>query len=259
LLISIIKNKYFFPKSNHFIGHVSAELNCTVNGKKERLFMGQSSNSLDGFKNYIGEGYGFSLLNMPRNNYLVPLLLVPGKLDVAEGSSEHFDKLIKEDIFGLISFRINERSCMDTASFMKEYGNRTLNGNKAGNNYGFGADPRKFEGAGCAPFVQSLLEISNLKETAEEMNQVVFLPDELLGNPKKDKVVSLWDLFVSDIDMSLENVKFKRFPFPDPQKLFDKLKNIHSGKLKPRYPIIQKGMIGKETRYLMLDATLSQN
>lgn len=260
LLFSIIKNKYFFPKTNHFIGHVSAELNCTINGKKERLFMGQSSNSLNGFKDFILQGYGFSILNMPTNNYDdVPLLTVPGKLDQVEGSSQHFDDLISSDVFGLISFRIKQKDCEATAEFMKEYRQRTLNNQGAGNNYGFGADPIKFQGAGCAPFVQTLFETSQLFDFAKEMNQVVYLPNSLLGNPKNGKKIGLWTLLTSNLDMSVKNKKARTFSFPDPQLLFEKMKNIHSGREQASEVLVQKGLIGNSAPYVILDMTLSTN
>jgi hypothetical protein len=40
LLISILKNQYIFPKTSSLIGHVTAEVNCTVGNKQERFFLG---------------------------------------------------------------------------------------------------------------------------------------------------------------------------------------------------------------------------
>jgi hypothetical protein len=43
LIFSIIKNEYYFPKTKSYIGHVTAEVNCKVDGRKVRYFMGQLS------------------------------------------------------------------------------------------------------------------------------------------------------------------------------------------------------------------------
>lgn len=255
LLGSILKNKYFFPKTRHFIGHVSVELNCSVNGKKEQFFMGQSSASLDGFRNYLFQGYGFSILNIPKNKLPYPLLTVEGKLDNFVDSSRHFSELVESGVFGLVSFKVGEESCNSSLSFLKEYGLKTLMTKKAGNKYGFGADPRAFEGAGCAPFVQTVLEIAGLSEFAQSMDQTVFVPKALVGDPKKGNKVGLWDLLVSDDDMSQKQPQTVKFEFPDPQKLYDKVNKIYQENSKSEFKVIKKLKINNTVPFLLIDTT----
>lgn len=256
LLFSLIKNEYWFPKTKSLLGHVTAEVNCTVEGKKITEFIGQATPDFDGFKTYVHMGYGFSILNQPSHYADLPLLTTVGKLDDYKKITERYMRLVKKDSMGFMSFKIPASACLKVRDFMVEYTKRTKETKTAGNRYGFGADPSKFEGAGCAPMVQTLFEKASLDNYARYMEKTVFVSEELLGNPPKGKKVGIFKLFFSDEDISVEKKGARRFDFPDPQELYDRLQGIVHNKVKDHYPIIEKqNLNGKNVWYVLLDTT----
>lgn len=225
LIFSILKNQYYFPKTKSYIGHVSAEVNCFDGNNQKREFIGQSSHSLDGFRNFILGGYGFSLLNKPQNNYDLPLLMVAGKLDDYSEVNIKYAEYMANKNFAILTTKMSEKSCLRALSYIKEYKKKTIEGKEAGNRYGFGADPLKFEGAGCAPMVQTILSLADLESLSSGMDQEVFIPKELLGDPEIKNKVSLWKVLTNNKNISNSGNGGVKFSFPDPQQLYDITKN----------------------------------
>lgn len=253
LLWSIAKNRYWLPKTKSTIGHVMAEVNCTIDGKRVMKFSGQSVKNLDSFKAYLLEGYGFSLLNQPKYQNKYPLVTVPGNLDSYESSAKRFDRLIRNEHFAVVSFRISNSSCLKVQSFMEDYVEKTKTTLKAGNIYGFGADPKDFTGSGCAPFVQNLLELGGVSDFAKGMEQVVYVHEDYIGNPAKGNPVSLWEIMLSNISMR-ENDRGKiRFSFPDPQVLLDKAKDIIANPKQTKYQVLRSGYYNEKIPFLVLN------
>lgn len=252
LLWSIAKNRYWFPKTKSTIGHVMAEVNCTNNGQKIRKFSGQSVQNLDSFREYLSRGYGFSLLNQPKykNNY--PLITVPGRLDDYEPSAKRFDKLIKKKHFAVVSFQISPKSCLKIQSFIEKYTTKTKTTNRAGNVYGFGAEPKTFEGSGCAPFVQNLLELGEINDFAKGMEQVVYIHHDYLGDPTKNNSISLWEIIFSNISLQEDDQNKVQFSFPDPQVLLDKVLEIIENPKNSKYKVLRSGFYKESIPYLIL-------
>lgn len=221
LIFSLLKNQHFFSGTKHFMGHVTTEVNCTTNNGKVREFIGQTSAEKGGFEKYLAQGYGFSILNRPQNNYSYPLLNVKGRLDYEDKVYNDYAKFLSNNLMNVMSIPVSKEDCQKALSWIQEYKKRTKTTKLAGNIYGFGADPNKYEGAGCAPMAQTILEKAGLYELAKAMDQKVYIPKTLLGNPKKNQKVSIKDLLFSSTDISEPGEDKVLFTFPDPQGLMD--------------------------------------
>lgn len=256
LLWSLIKNEYWFPATRSLLGHVTGEVTCTIEGEKVTEFIGQGTKDMDGFKAYVHMGYGFSILNRPNHYADLPLLTTTGKLDKYEEITERYMRLVQKDHMGFMSFKISPEACKRVRAFMQDYTKRTQETQMAGNRYGFGADPKKFEGAGCAPMVQTLFEYAGLENYVRYMEKTVYVSEELLGDPPKGKKVGIFQLFFSNEDISIEKKEARRFDFPDPQELYDRLMGIVRSKVKDHYPVLEKeNLNGKNVWYVLLDTT----
>lgn len=221
LIWSLLKNQHFFSGTKHFIGHVTTEVNCKTENGVEREFIGQTSAEKGGFEKYLAQGYGFSILNRPQNKYDYPLLTVKGRLDDEQKVFEEYARFVSEGLMSVMSLEITADNCQRALAYIREYKTKTSQTQNAGNVYGFGADPKRFEGAGCAPMVQTVLEVAGASEVAKAMNKTVYVPKSLIGNPKQNKKVSIWDLVLADIDISKQTKDSVEFTFPDPQGLMD--------------------------------------
>jgi len=256
LLWSLLKNDYWFPKTTSSLGHVTGEINCNLNGEKVHNFIGQTSPDLDGFRTYVHMGYGFSILNSPNQYKDLPLLTTVGLLDDYKKATERYARLVNKDHMGFLSFKISEEACQNINDFMTEYQTKTKETKLAGNRYGFGADPFKFEGAGCAPMVQSLLLKGGIDDYARFMEQTVYVSDKLLGDPPNGKKVGVLDLLFSDEDISVEKKEARVFRFPDPQGLYDRIMGIVHSKFVDDYPVLEKKNLNdKNVWYVLLDTT----
>lgn len=259
LLWSLLKNEYWFPRTKSTLGHVTGEINCKINGTKVFNFIGQATKDLNGFKAYVHMGYGFSILNRPNMYEDLPLLTTSGILDDYKKSSKRFYKLIGKNNMGFISFKITPEQCQEVNRFMLEYQQKTKETKLAGNRYGFGADPKAFTGAGCAPMVQTLLTKAGIEDYARHMEKTVFVKEELLGDPPKGKKVGILDLFFSGDDISVEKEGARKFVFPDPQGIYDRIQGIVHNKFTERYRVVDKqNLNGKNSWYVLLDTTKTE-
>lgn len=221
LIWTLVKNQYFSTMNGPLLGHVTAELNCTIDGKKVRRFTGQKVVELNGFRNYLLKGYGYSVLNRPGVNEYGPYLTIGGELDVYEKSLPKFERFIEANHFGSLSILITQENCIKVKSFIDKYKELTEKTKLAGNSYGFGANPLKFEGAGCASYVEVLLKLSGLKDYQKLIQREINVADELFGDPPKGKEVSLFGLIFNNRQTLYRHKNRKVVTFPDPQILYD--------------------------------------
>jgi hypothetical protein len=189
------------------------------------------------------KGYGFSVLNRPRNNNSFPLLTIEGQLDNDQDALVKYDKLIAQNHLGVISFRINQNACKKTLMFMKEYKQKTAETKLAGNKYGFGAAPENFEGAGCASFVETLLLKSNINLDIIPFERIIHVPSFFLGNPETGEEVSIFKLLFNSKDINKKGIGDVRLNFPDPQVLFDYLQGVSQDKIKNQYKLIYRKQV----------------
>lgn len=255
LLWSIFKNKYWFPKTRSTIGHVTTEVNCTIGENKVRLFSGQAVENLMDFQTKIREGYGFSILNSPEQYQELPLVTVPGRLNSLAEMKVKFDRQESRGNLNIVSFKVNREQCLSSYLFIREYIRKTQNTPAAGNIYGFGASANKFQGAGCAPFVQTVLSRAELSEVSQQMLQTIAVPEPIVGNPKHEKKVELSALLLNDypLDGSYSG-QVVSFSFPDPEKLYEYMtKNLNSNS-----KLASKKLSGENNWYLLLDRELKE-
>lgn len=255
LLWSVFKNKYWFPKTLSTIGHVTTEVNCTIGENKIRLFSGQAVQNLLDFQAKIREGYGFSILNTPEQYRELPLVTVEGRLNTLAEMKTKFNRQQNRGNLSIISFKVNREQCLSAYLFIREYTRKTQHTPAAGNVYGFGASPEKFQGAGCAPYVQTILDRGELHEASKQMLQTISVPEPIVGNPKMDKRVKLSSLVLNDypLDGSYSGKTFS-FSFPDPEKLHEYLtKNLNSSS-----KLDSLRLKGENNWYLLMDSELKE-
>ena len=250
LLISILKNRYWFPKTNSTLGHVTVEANCSLGENQVRIFSGQGVKNLMNFKEKVLAGYGLSLVNSPKDYSDLPLVTVEGKLNTIDEMRAKFDLQMERDNLSLLSFQVEQESCLNAYLFIREYIRKTDQTPLAGNKYGFGADPLKFEGAGCAPFVQAVLKKAGLDKVAMAMNQTLQVPSELLGDPKNGKIVSLFDLLSTNFTLDGNGPgETRSFSFPDPERLYQFLLESYTSNI-----VLEKQSLeGDDSYYLLLN------
>lgn len=213
LIFSIAKNQYLFPYTDKSIGHITAEIKCEG---RPFIFTGQSVKDLMSFRNkIIHEGVGFSLLNSPSNYPDQKMITVEGKLDEQSPLEEEFNKLASiEKALSVLAFDLTKSQCLSAYEFIEEYHQRTKNNfEAAGNNYGFGADPLKFEGAGCAPYAMSLMKKAGKESYIDQFLRTVYIDKDLIGFTKP---VKIWDILLSQSSINKASVKKLKFTFPDP-------------------------------------------
>ncbi|MGZ3726898.1 MAG: hypothetical protein ACXWQQ_13930 [Pseudobdellovibrio sp.] len=223
LLFSIVKNKYYFPANIMVIGHISTEINCKIGDHHEREFIAQGPKDLMGYKKIIMDGYGFSVLNRPGANSDIPLVTIDGELDDEKTDYQLFDEAMNSNYFGTLTVGIDEKNCSEVLAYVREYKQKAAGGNR----YGFGADPAKFEGAGCAPMAEAIMAKAHLTDLIQTFERTVYVPKTLVGNPEKNIVVSLWNLiFTSTPDMTIPDQNAVKFSFPDPEMIFNYIKKL---------------------------------
>lgn len=249
LLFSFVKNKYWFPITKSTIGHVTAEINCTIDGQNHRFFSGQAAKDLMAYRDKMDSGYGLSILNRPHLENDYPLVWVAGRLNTREEMEPRFERQLDKDNLSLFSVKLQSAQCQEVLGFMKEYYQRTEANQNAGNNYGFGADPLKFEGSGCAPYVQGLFRKAGLQSIANAMVRRLSVPKEMIGHPEKGKKVSLIR-FLSPMEFGLQKPDYYEFTFPDPEKLYQFLTKIYREELP--FKILAKKALGPSRSYYVM-------
>ena len=137
---------------------------------------------------------------------------------------------------------------------MQKYEKITNSSKRAGNQYGFGADPKKFEGAGCASYVEAVLDYAGIKNLNFWLNQKVYIPNSFLGDLVNNKKVSIWKLLMNSEELASPKPGFRKFVFPDPQVIYDRVQSIGEGKNIPDHvKVLFNERLGSKTFVLGLD------
>ena len=232
VLLNILKNQYFFPNTRRSLGHVTTELNCSFtddNGKRvsQRFIGGQGSKHINQFSKMIRkDGVGFSILNSPMQYLDLPQLTVKGHFESFKDLAPEYNSLIfKDNKMAFLTYRITSGQCLKMRDFFLKYKEATKETKDsanplAGNNYGFGADPLKLEGAGCALFAEAFFRLAGREEESKLFKQTVYIKENQLGDPENGKEASLIDLLLSTDQISKNEEGKRKFTFPDTDLMY---------------------------------------
>lgn len=257
LIWSLIRNKYFLTKrSKRSMGHITVELNCSQDGQRIHRMGGQGAKDLSQFQKYLLQGAGFNIALSPMHKklyqqlHLMPLYVIDGKIEKEQDLiSEYEQYLSKENLFNVISYTLTEKRCLSLVEFFDQYESITHKTRYAkqklgGNNYGAGADPLRFEGAGCAPFAEAFLTLADLK--TDIMKKTVHVPLQLFSTPTKK--VSLWRLLLSSHQLDHQSDNTIELSFPSPNVMFDAINDLFKNN-----DVVAKGEFGSpNSRYVVL-------
>ena len=209
ILLTLAQNFYVYRyQSRYSIGHISVELKCG----KHISMVGQAAQDISQMsRKLLKEGVGLSLLLTPEERAKnpkfseFPLVTVPGRLETESELVERYHKLLERDdgLLHLLSYRISDQQCKQASHFLKQYREKTKTTPLAGNIYGFGASPSKFEGAGCIAFAGEFFRHTGLWSDYQNFFYRLKVPLKLFGNPRKNRRVSLWDLIKSGFQSDL--------------------------------------------------------
>lgn len=272
VLLRIAANKYLRSKrTKRAIGHVTVELNCKIEGKQVHRFGGQGAKSLAEFNDkIIKEGLGLNLVVMPEHKLQYPQLAgippvtVTGKFESKEDLVSEYNKSIgKKDLMGLITYKIDESYCADLIDFFDEYKQvykETKNTDHpiAANRYGFGADPLKFEGAGCAAFMGAFYQQSGLTDEYKNTYEYFYAPKKYFYFPGKSNPIKLTKILLDGKKLKNASDDSLYIGIPSPDQLYKNMKKTMSSNKDLHFgrSILEKGQFGgSKAFYLVIDAT----
>ena len=262
VIVNLAMNKYLFPDTKRSLGHVTVELNCTnKNGESKRVISGQGAKSLDKLSHaLLKEGVGLSLVNRPSTNPHLPLITTTGKLEDENDLTPEYDQYLKrkKDKMAFLTYKVSPKSCQDMLHFYKKYKvvtekTRDLETPLAGNVYGFGAEPTKFQGAGCATYAEAFFEVAGLLEHFK-FYQEIYATEKLIGNPDKYHHVSLGTLLLSKESISKPGKNKITLKFPDPDIMH---KFVYETNKNPKNVshLLSYGSFGNKSKYVVIDLT----
>lgn len=274
LIWALARNKYLLQsKTKRSIGHVTVEINYTDDsGNKIQRFGGQGAVDLSQFaKKLIKEGYAFSIILGPRHHQQYPelkdrpLQTIDGRFESREELVLELDENIyKDNLVATVSYVLAEDKMKEAIKFFDDYESHTKKAQedksypyKAATRYGFGADTLKFEGAGCATFVEAFYEVVDLSDQYKSFFQDVNVPLKFFGNPENGHKVSLPHLLFTNVDLGTKSSDSLNISFPDPNLMFEKLKIFYESQSDSfdHLKLLEKGKIGdSKSFYLVFDA-----
>lgn len=250
LIWSLVRNKYFYKsRSKRAMGHISVELNCSHEGKKIHRMGGQGAKNISQFQKHLLNGAGFNIMLRPehksnhRSLASMPLYSIDGKFEYkSDLVNEYSTYLQKKNLFNTITFTLDQKTCLDLVSYFDQYETITKetyskSQKLAANNYGFGLDPLKYEGAGCAPFAEAFLKLAGLEDAISLMTKRVYVSKKLFSTPKKK--VSLLKVLTSSESLSKRSDEKLKIEFPSPTKLYQSINKIYVSN-----KVIEKGILG---------------
>jgi hypothetical protein len=260
LLWSLIKNKYFYKdRTKRAMGHVTVELNCNDKKNKIRRIGGQGAKDLSQFTKHLLGGAGFNVILSPdhkqKYNALssLPFYNIDGRFETPKELFEEYDQYLKtEGLFNLVTFTVTPDTCFKLVEYFDEYEKVTKATEnspqkKAANVYGNGADPLKFEGAGCAPFAVAFLKKANLNERISLLTDRVYVGKELFSSQKEN--VSIFSLLTTSHQLKEKTKNSFELEFPSPSKLYHAVNQIYK-----KGEVIEKGFFGSSAiKYVVLD------
>jgi hypothetical protein len=260
LLWSLIKNKYFYKdRSKRAMGHVTVELNCDDKKNKIRRIGGQGAKDLSQFTKHLLGGAGFNVILSPEHKKkhtalsTLPFYNIDGRFETPNELIEEYEEYLKtEGLFNLVTFTLNPKTCLKLVEYFDEYEKVTKatensTQKKAANVYGNGADPLKFEGAGCAPFAVAFLKKANLDEKINLLTDRVYVDQKLFSSQKEN--VSIFSLLTTSHQLKEKTENSFELEFPSPSKLYHAVNNIYE-----KGEVIEKGFFGSsEIKYIVVD------
>ena len=246
LLAGIITNKYLRSrKTKRSIGHLSIEITCQNpnTGATEHRLAGQGAVDVTQYvPKLIKDGFGFSI--MLTNEHIKKydelnqsqLVTIDGKLEGAkELDKEYSENIYKKNLMGFATYKINYEKCQKMIKFYDEYKKLTIEtagsqNPQGGNNYGFGANTKLMQGAGCATFLQEFFEIAGLKSHFRNFFQRVYVDKNLLGDPLNGKEVNISKLLFSFSHLSKAKKGRFTLDIPSPDLMFEELRKTFKNK-----------------------------
>ncbi len=259
LLWSLIKNKYFYKdRTKRAMGHVTVELNCNDKKNKIRRIGGQGAKDLSQFTKHLLGGAGFNVILSPEHKQKytalssLPFYNIDGRFETPKELIEEYDQYLKtEGLFNLISFTLNVNTCLKLVEYFDEYEKVTKATEnspqkKAANVYGNGADPLKFEGAGCAPFAVAFLKKAELYERIGLLTDRVYVDQKLFSSQKEN--VSIFSLLTTSHQLKEKTKNSFELEFPSPSKLYHAVNQIYDNG-----EVIEKGEFGSSSiKYIVV-------
>lgn len=285
VILKLAMNKYFFPETKRNLGHVTIELNCqNEDGYEYRIITGQGAKSTQRLVQALTkEGYGLTLLNRPTSHPNLPLITTEGNFETESDLIPEFNEYLKEEYvsrylpgpkrngrmrevlkkkhyntMAFLTYKISPTQCQEMADFYKQYKQvteqtRDTKSPKGGNVYGFGAEPTKFQGAGCATYAEAFFQVSGLGKYFN-FYQTVHASKELVGDPKNGRRVTLQKLLSSGEKISKKEKDNITFKFPDPDLMHEYVQNIN--KTPNNFDnVLDYGNFGKKAKYAIIDLT----
>lgn len=272
LLLSIAKNKYLLKKiTRRSLGHVTVEINYTdETGSHVHRFGGQGVKDLSQFaRKLTKEGFGFSVILMPehlkKHKQLSqkPLVTIDGEFEDSEELIEELDfNIYKENLNAFVTYKIKPETCRKLITYFDEYKEHSAFAEKDSNHhtpaasrYGFGADPLKFEGAGCATFIEAFYILAGLGDHYKNFYRSIYAPKKLFGHPAQGRKVGLGKLLFSNLKLSEKKDDSLFIEFPSPNEMYNQLKSVYETAEKyDGLQVLEKGAFGdSKSFYLVFD------
>jgi hypothetical protein len=182
-IINILRFKF---EREHNIGHVNIEVRCSFgDGREESFLTGMTSGKKgETTKAVLWDQMGLGSLFY---NFV-------GRLESREEVQRQWPERKKHGELAVIRYAISESTCERLLRFEREYRE-----SGAQVNYGLPRRPRHGEGGGCSAYGVSYLELAGVltDEMREHWSRTVLVPEDLIGEPEKNKHVSIGTLLLS--------------------------------------------------------------
>ena len=199
------------------LGHVSVEVKCSDSW---RFHSGMTqSNPTESMGLLLGKRIGLGIL----------FHSFKGRF---ETEKEVEDRLKKKKIkYNYVDFSISNSTCLRLKEYIEVFKEEKLD-----KYYGLSLDPRKREGAGCAPFAISFLELigvlspetshPDLREEIESnWMKTLVIPQRYLSDPENNRKVSFLKLLMGKTNWELgKSDAGRELSFGDPNSMFSWVK-----------------------------------
>ncbi len=191
----------------HPIGHVNIEVECAG---QDTIITGMTSGKRgESIRKLIREKYGLGIL----------FYNLAGRMEYAKDIYYQFPKRYKNGKLGILSYKINARTCARLSQYYKEY----LDGEYF-NHYGLPNRPRYREGAGCSAYGASYVELAGLmtEELKSEWSHNIRVPEKWIGGHFTNRKVYMHDIVtpLKPIHWANENEAHYPLFFWDPDLMF---------------------------------------
>lgn len=204
LVRDIVKNR--ISLDNRFLGHVIIELDY-YNEKNEHIHFitGVSSNLLNTPSLILKDKIGFGIIFYSFDGYL------ENKEKLKHELAQRFQKGNKAINFA--KFKINISTAKRAEQYLSEYSKHDIS-----NYFGLVNSPLHGEGAGCATFGASFMDVAGLleKEHKKHWSNCIKVPDKLIGNPIHENKVSFLGLLFGQHSWATKDEKHHEIFFWDP-------------------------------------------